>query len=234
MTDLLWLETGQDVLDVLTRYREGYHEEALRRGGGDSEMGVDGAEAAPSIHDIEESATLERLPPVDAHTRCLVRERVIPASQTAADYADATFHEGTLALQWVEDTTPETATPETPTPVAGTLVEAEPASLTWSFRCADPPATKRLTLHEDGTLEHEWRWEPHAFPEGARFAPELSLGAEVAVDTESDVERWRYPIVTTSKCPDGFEDIEQGVSITPLWPIAIGAARMTIRPRAST
>jgi len=214
VTDLLWLDSRTDVVDVLTRYREAYHDEALRRGGD-----IDHPEgAAPSIHDIEESATLDALPPEDAHTRHLVRERILPADQTLEAYAQADFVAGVTTLAW--------NTGDAPAVGAG----ARGARLTWSFRSAPVASTtKRITVHEDGSLDHEWSWDADTFPSDAFFSPEVSLGADVDLSFEAEAEVWRYPIITTSKCPDGFEEIEQGTSITPRWPAAAGRARMTIR-----
>ena len=91
-----------------------------------------------------------------------------------------------------------------------------------------PRVEKSLTIREDGAVTIEWRWNPEAFPTGSLFAPELSLGADVPVVFEPEPEVWRWPIVTVSKCPDGFEEIEQGVSLTPRWPIGAGRARAVI------
>jgi hypothetical protein len=82
-----------------------------------------------------------------------------------------------------------------------------------------------LTLSEDGAVRITWAWEPHTFPAASFFAPELSFGAAVSLEfTPEPEEVWRYPIITVSKCPDGFEEIEQGVSVTPRWPVSLGAA----------
>ncbi len=32
--------------------------------------------------------------------------------------------------------------------------------------------------------------------------------------------------------PDGFEEIEQGWSVTPRWPVEVGEARLELRPKA--
>ena len=105
-----------------------------------------------------------------------------------------------------------------------------------------PRVTRALTIHEDGAVEAAWSWSPDDFAPDSLFAPELSVGApvavtaaeeagaEVVVELDPPVEIWRYPIVTTSKCPDGFEEIEQGTSITPRWPASEGRARLLLRP----
>jgi alpha-amylase len=216
VTDLLWLEGRVDVLDVLTRYREEYHLDALRRDAlaGSSAEG----DAAPSIHDIEEAATLDRLPPEDGATRVLVRERVLAADQGFEGYAEAEFEP-----VWCDGDF--------------TIVEgpAEAGSgsegMTWVFRTSTAPIVeKTLSLREDGTLTYEWRWTASDFRPDGRFAPEISLGADAELRLFPEVDVWRYPIVTTSKCPDGFEEIEQGTSITPLWPLDMERARVELRP----
>jgi len=231
VTDLIHLGDGTDVLDVLTRYREAYHEEALRRGpGGGGELGNEGAadreagegrdhgedhgDAAPSIHDIEEAATLHRLPPEDAEVRVLVRERVLPASLELHPYAEGAFEPVWAADSFVAEVMEE---------------EALARGFLRTFRTTrGPEVEKRLEIRADGTVIHGWRWNPADFPDDAWFAPEVSLGADVGLATEPEAEAWRYLIVTTSKCPDGFEQIEQGTSVTPRWPAALGEARLVL------
>lgn len=215
VSDLLWLEAGVDVLDVLTRYREQYHEEALRRGPAE-----DAGERsdAPSIHEIEETATLDRLPPVDRETRVLVRDRVLGVDVDLDAYAA-----GDAPALWTGESY-RGGDPD----AAG---EEGGERLRWTFRTVSGPEVMRtLDVHSDGTVEYGWSWRPEDFPADARFCPEVSLGTPVHLVAEPDVELWRWPIVTTSKCPDGFEEIEQGTSVTPLWPIELGRARLVLRP----
>jgi 4-alpha-glucanotransferase len=224
VTDLLWLERGIDVLDVLTRRREAYHEEAIGRatgeGGGPSDSTVGGGdEAVPSIHEVEEEATLDRLPPVDKEPRALVRDRVLdPELELVA------YQEGAFEPLWAAGR----AHAEDP---VSSRDDAGLSWLTWRFTLpAGPRVEKVLALREDGALTLEWSWDPQAFPEGSWFAPELSLGAPVAVELSPEPEVWRYPIVTVSRCPEGFEEIEQGSSLTPRWPVSLGRARAILTP----
>jgi alpha-amylase len=223
ITDLLWLERGVDVLDVLTRRGEAYHDEAVERSrareraAAERHAGWSAGDATPSIHDIEEASTLARLPPVDECTRTLVRDRVLHADATLEAYRLAEI-EPIWAAGDVEADGPKSS-----------LDEDGRAALIWRFTtAAEPRVEKSLTVREDGAVTIEWRWDPAAFPTGSLFAPELSLGADVPVVFEPEPEVWRWPIVTVSKCPDGFEEIEQGVSLTPRWPIAAGRARAVI------
>ncbi len=224
VSELVWLDGEVDVLDVLTRYREEYHDAAhlrwtdreAERGKGSSH--AEGAQPthadASSIHDIEEAAVLELLPPVDEATRVLVRDRVIASDTNRADY-----EAGAYEAIWTGDT----------------YRADEPVGRSSAFRLtartADAPRVERtLSIGEDGAICYQWRWRPEDFPEGALFAPEISLGAEVAVSWSPPTPVWHWPIVTTSKCPEGFEEIEQGLSITPLWPISEGHARVEVTP----
>lgn len=228
VTDLLWLERGVDVLDVLTRRIEPYHEVAVTRGTpGRPEEGPTGGseqpDATPSIHEIEEGAILDRFPPADLDVRTLVRDRVLGPSVDLEAYREAAF-----APRWAPGRAQATA-PEPGHSEGG-------RTLMWTFRPADvgaPGFEKRLTVREDGSVFISWTWEPGDFEPHDRFAPELSFGAPVDLKIQPDTEVWRYPIVTLSKCPEGFEEIEQGESVTALWPIATGAARVVITPPRS-
>lgn len=219
VTDLLWLDRRVDVVDVLTRRREDYHEEAVRRR---SEMTADGPDVggdanAPSIHEIEEASTLERLPPVDPDVRVLGRDRVLAPDLAFESYADGDFEPS-----WVP---PESWASGAEDPALGEDF-AGAATLTWSFE--RPPVRKTVELRDDGRVHFEWTWDPAAFEDGSYFAPEFSLGTPVPMSFDPEPELWRFSIVTTSKCPDGFEEIEQGESVTPRWPISLGAASVTI------
>lgn len=223
ITDLLWLERRVDVLDVLTRRREAYHEEAveraraLERAASERGEGSSDEKATPSIHDIEGASTLARLPPVDARTRTLVCDRVLGADATLAAY-----RLGEVEPLWVAGGA-RSEGPERGVDDRGL------ASLTWRFEApAGPRVSKSLTVRADGAVTIEWQWDAEAFPRSSLFAPELSLGADVQVVFDPEPEVWRWPIVTVSKCPDGFEEIEQGVSLTPRWPIAAGRARAVV------
>ena len=228
--ELVWLDPAADVTNYLTRRLGAYHEEALARGvesaaGGAPSEGTE-ADSTVSIHEIEDGAILECLPPVDPEVRVLVRERGLGPYVTLDDYRDGTF-----AALW---SSPDVAPPP---PSAG---EADAAgvsdALVWRFRATGPGGvggiTKSIAIADD-RVEIEWHWAGDTFPPDAWFCPEFSLGCEVdlTVDPEPS-ESWTFPIVTVSKCPDGFEEIEQGRSVTPRWPAKLGHARVVIRPLA--
>lgn len=240
ITDLLWLEAGVDVVDVLTRRREAYHVEAVRRregspdglddpprgdspgdpsdvdaSGSDGERPAHGA-ATPSIHEIEAGSTLQRLPAVDPDVRTLVRDRVL-----GADVDFDAYRTGEFVPAWAPSVARGTD-PERSVDGQGR------ATLAWRFVTDEPRVEKTISIREDGRVSIAWSWAPESFPADAVFAPELSLGAPVRLSFEADPETWRYPIVTVSKCPDGFEEIEQGESVTPRWPVGSGRAALVI------
>ncbi len=213
ITELVHFGTAPDLTDVLTRRREAYHEEAVSR----SREGGDGVaqavpDSAPSIHDTEAMATLTRLPAADPEPRTLVVDRVL-----GGDLDLGTYREG--------DATPVWSWP----PARSSGPEMEGGTLTWSFEAHEGPRVRKtIRVDADGGVEIAWRWDPGAFPADAWFAPELSLGRPAPVELTPPTETWTYPIVTISKCPDGFEPIEQGVSVTPRWPARLGRASLTL------
>lgn len=231
ISDLIWLEHTVDIVDVLTRRREGYHEEALARDSGPAEEA-----GAPSIHAIEEAAVLDRLPPADRDVRTLVRDRVLASATTLEEYQDAEY-EPVWEAGDARATEPGLQ-PANPS-------NGHRASVRWNFDAAGGTTVdKSITLYADGELEITWSWDPDGFAVrgavagssaasdhgDAVFAPEISLAADVTPVFEGDPAVWRYPIITVSKCPDGFEEITQGVSLTPRWPLSRGSAAVRIRP----
>ncbi len=239
LTDLLWLEGGVDVVDVLTRRREGYHDEAVQRRAelkardGDSEPSGEDPANAPSIHEIEEAATLDSLPPVDADVRVLGIARVL-----APDVDFDAYARGEYTPMWTSvgphgsrgGVGPALengdAAPGHADPVSGQ--DDGRATLTWLFPSGRVDTS--VEVRDDGRVRFTWTWEADAFEEGAHFAPEFSLGTAVDMSFDPEPDVWRHRIVTTSKCPDGFEEIDQGESVTPRWPVSAGTASVTLGP----
>lgn len=217
VSELQWLRTGDDLTNTLTRRREAYHAEAVERW---IEQSGEGAGAgSASIHEIEAAAMLDRLPTADRDVRTLVRDRVLPAGLTLEGYREAEYEP-----MW-EAGSVDPVDPRACTDSRGVR------ALEWHFRTAPAPVVhKTVRISEDGALELEWTWPVDAWPSDAVFAPELSLGADYAPDLAGDPEVWTYPIVTVSKCPDGFEEIDQGRSITPRWPVGAGTANIRLAP----
>jgi len=225
---------GLDVVDVLTRRREAYH----REGPADTADGEtaddrppasapDGtrpedadADGMPSIHAIEEALSFRDLPPFDLEDRALLVDRVLSAEVDAGSYERADYD---ALTSWAE------------APMDLSIAEADEARVTLSLR-ADAPSSldKEISFGADGRVRVAYRWDPAAFPEGAHFAPELSVAveAEEGLSLEFDPPPealWRYEIRTVSKSESGSEESVQGVAITPLWPAATGEARLSFR-----
>ncbi len=217
VTELIWLDPETDVTNVLTRRHEAYYDEAVARGAEPDEGAQAGEDGSESIHEIEDAATLDALPPIDLEPRSLAMERVLGADLTLSRYGAAEYEP-----LWC----PGDAEVSDPT-------ESPAGMLTWESRSGEGPAVTRWIRLTDQALEIEWRWDPRAFPADAVFAPELSLGCPVELTLEPPTDVWRYPIVTVSKCPTGFEEITQGDSVTPRWPVGTGGARVIIGPLAS-
>ena len=73
--------------DVLTRRREPYHlPPAGQPAHGEATNATDGT---PSIHDLEQAARLQRLPPIDPRDRALFVDRVLASDVTLDAYANA-------------------------------------------------------------------------------------------------------------------------------------------------
>ena len=210
-------ERGLNYADVLTRRRESYHLPAADRPGHAESQATDGT---PSIHDIEATARLQRLPPVDHVDRALFVDRVLAADVTLDPYTSGAFE--SIAC-W-----------------AGTAFHA---SLERSAQAAEvvlhPGASpaglleKRIRLDQAGELTVRYRWDPKAFPPDAFFCPEISVSPEVDLDLTPAAEVWKFAIATVSRSERGFEETVQGYSYTPRWPIRAGEARLTVRVRPS-
>jgi len=230
VTELTRFAEGRNLADVLTRRWESYHrggsdapESGSQDGeGGEGASGSHGAGAGhdgpedgmPSIHALEEALSFGERAVYDAEVRVLVTERVLHGDTGAAAYREADYDPVRV---WRE-----------PAEEYAWDVRDEQALLALRFS-GRGALRKDVTFLEDGTLEITWAWDPGAFPEGAWFAPELSLAHEppLAWDPEP-AEVWRYEIRTMSKSERGPESSVQGGSVTPLWPCAGGRAALRI------
>jgi alpha-amylase len=200
-------DTLVNLADVLTRRRESYHEppKGHEHGSGDSE----GADGAPSIHDIEKAAQLKVLPPIDAAPRAILVDRVLHAGLSFDDYVKAKY---TPVRSWA--TTPLTA-----------RISVEPDSVTLALEGED--LTKRLTFDSRGCVDVAYMWNAGAFGDGV-FAPELSLARDISLRLRPETEAWRFAITTTARSERGFEETEQGISITPRWAAHLGHGELEI------
>ncbi len=199
-----------NLVDVLTRRRESYHRTATRAP--TAAHVEDGA--MPSIHEIEAGLSIEALPPVDLDLRALFVDRVVAAELDAASYEAAAY---VPLHSWASE--------RFEVELASSGESVTISMLSTGTRRLE----KTLVLGEDGSVEADYRWDPAAFPDDARFAPELSTSADpgISFDPEPD-DVWRHDVVTLSKRESGFEESVQGASITPLWPCSLGRARVRI------
>ncbi|HEV8263592.1 MAG TPA: alpha-amylase/4-alpha-glucanotransferase domain-containing protein, partial [Gemmatimonadales bacterium] len=200
-------ESGVNYADVLTRRREVYHTQS--REPGDAPADADGT---PSIHHIERSSRLERLPPVDPADRALFVDRVLPGHVTLDGYRGGDFD---TVASWAR------------APFQASL-EASPLVVQVVLRAGS--FEKRVRFSPSGDLTVSYRWDPAAFPSDAFFCPEISVSREVQLDIAPAADVWSFPCATVSRSERGFEETVQGHSYTPRWPARSGEARVTLHP----
>jgi len=186
---------------VLTRRREAYHLEAVARGEATEPAGGEGAEGAPSIHQIEEQSRLDALPPVDQVGRALAVDRVLAAGTMMADLVAGREQ---VIRQWHGEP------PGVATAAANGVVVV---TLTW------PDLTKVIRVAEDGGLRVEWRWDPAAHD--GWFCSEWSCFAPLPLESDA-VERWDYPVETVARSERGLDRTVQGEAVVLRWPAAAG------------
>lgn len=204
----------RNLVDVLTRRREAYHFAAVEASDGAGTTG--GGEGTATIHDIERTLRLDRLPPVDLDERALGVDRLLPSG---AGVGDARSGRLEPLRSWAGEAFTVEAICAGPDGVEIGLVHT-PSGL-----------AKELRFAPDGTLQIEWRWDPAAFasPEAALFASELSLAWEVPLAFDPrPAAVWRYEIRTVSKSERALERTRQGWCVTPLWRATGGRASLRI------
>lgn len=207
---------GRNLADTLTRRREAYHRNTPVTviHPTDDQIGM------PSIHALEDGLRFEQLPPADREERGIGVARVLPGSVTVEAYQEGDYDE---LRSWAR------------APMELAVVRDE-RGLVLHLAAGGAGALRiDVCLDEHGTLTLMYQWDPSAFPEQARFAPEFSLNGDVDLtfDPEPDTV-WRYDICTVSKSEKGAETSVQGVSVTPLWPVELGEARVVLlSPRSS-
>ena len=188
--------------DMLTRRREPYHEPQVHPGSGPEET------EAVSIHNIDRR--LESLPPVDRETRAIFQERIWGAGTTVELLESGT---STPLHSWATEPASVTAREE-----SGALV----------FKLELPRLTKTIRVHANGTIEVTLAWQQdRAWPADAWLTTELSLGHPLSIDAPRATE-WRYAIETEAQSESGLDRPRQGESVTLAWPLAAGAARVTL------
>jgi len=181
------------------------------------------ADGTPSIHELEQMARLQQLPPIDHVDRALFVDRVLAPDVTLDAYAGGAFasivcwsrHTFEASLEHSPDAVEVVLRPGAAPPGGGLL-------------------EKHIRLHKGGELSVRYRWDPAAFPLDAFFCPEVSLAREVDLQLAPAGEVWQFPIATVSRSERGFEETVQGYSYTPRWPVRAGEARLIVRVRPPT
>jgi alpha-amylase/alpha-mannosidase (GH57 family) len=196
-----------NLADVLMRRRESYHEPPKQQ----EPHGSEKAGGTASIHDIERAARLKELPPADAEPRAILVERLLARDVTATSYASARYQP---LRSWAAVAMHPTVTQ---------------AGDTLTVLLHGDGLEKKIVFDSAGGVEVSYSWDRSSLPEGAVFAPELSLSRSVPVQPLPDAEIWRSDITTVARSERGFEETVQGVSITPRWPAHLGAARIILK-----
>ena len=202
-----------NLADVLTRRRESYQEIPKQTHG--TSHGDKKSDGTPSIHDIEKGARLTELPPVDAEPRAILVDRILGADVTPAQYARGAY---TALRSWAA------------APLRAAVTVAADAI---TVVLQGDRLEKRLKFDRTGCLEAGYTWDASDLPANAFFAPELSLARSVALRLSPDVDIWRSPITTVARSEKGFEETTQGVSLTPVWPVQLGASSLELGGSAS-
>jgi hypothetical protein len=149
--------------------------------------------------------------PSDADDRALFVDRVLPAELTHDAYAAGRY---TPLKSWARTSLRQ-------------HIEAHPEAV--EVVLEGEGLEKRIRVAADGALTVSYRWDAAGLPADARFAPEISLAGALDLVVEPAVEVWRFPIETVAKSERGLERTAQGESLTPLWPVSAGGARVDLR-----
>lgn len=215
LVELTDLRSGVNLANVLTRRRESYH----RITAGSAHRPHAAEEGAmPSIHEIEEGLAVDELPPVDLDVRALLIDRVLADTLDLETYQRVDY---TPLHTWSRDAFHAAASiARAPDGDVATVQLASYGVIALE---------KTLTFEDGGDLTVTYRWDPAGLPARAWFAPELSLEHDPGVTfAPAPAAVWRHDIATMSKNESGLEQTVQGVSVTPLWPTALGSARLVI------
>jgi hypothetical protein len=170
---------------------------------------------AASIHDIEEGVRLDEMPPLDAETRALFLERIIPSRVTQEQYAAGKYWP---VRSWTQVQ-------------CGFTIERQHDSIAvvCSFH-AQPGLEKRVEFTADGAISVSFKWDPSDGHPDDLFTTELSLFAPLEVRADPAAEQWSFPIETVAKSERGLDRTRQGDSITLRWPLSLGEARLQMAP----
>jgi alpha-amylase len=197
---------GRNLLDVLTRRWEAYHEEALH-GRADHHSTEGGA---PSIHDLEHALRLEQRPAVDLDDRAMLQERVLGGDVTRDAWASASYQP---SVSW------------TRIPFGFDVKQTgEQASVVFHSPDDTPSLAKEIQVSAVGVIGATYRWEISG---GGWFTAELTLSGEIAMEHDAE-EVWTAPVETVSKSERGMELTRQGDAVLLRWPLSRGAGSVRL------
>lgn len=89
---------------------------------------------------------------------------------------------------------------------------------------------KRVEFAADGAIGVSFRWDASGGNPEDFFTSELSLFAPLEIRSDPPAEQWSFPIETVAKSERGLDRTRQGESITLLWPLTLGGARLQMAP----
>jgi Domain of unknown function (DUF1926) len=91
---------------------------------------------------------------------------------------------------------------------------------------------KRYRFGVDGDFSVAYRWDPSFADAEDFFGTEISLFAQLELQSQSEAEVWAFPIETVAKSERGFDRTVQGESVTLRWKVSLGAAQVDVRSLA--
>ncbi len=199
--------------NTLTRRREAYHEVYPSR---EPRVSHHDEAGAPSIHALDDLMRHNELPPIDADPRALVRERLLGPEVNEGMYARSDYDP-----IWS---------------VSGTRLDMsvakEASGVGVTFRSVEGGITvfeKCYHFISGGQLVAEFRWNAAALGGRGIFAPEVSYSGPMEITCSPAAPVWSSDIVTVAKSEKEIETTVQGRTVTPLWPVTVGEARIEIR-----
>ena len=206
----LWLDLDQheNLLNVVARHREAYHEPLGTIAGEPAHAAHHADGGAPSIHDLETQLT--RVPPVDSGSRGLFVDRIIAGETSREDFVDGQY---VPVRSWAGQQL-----------ISTSQVADDRASI--ALTCHD--LSKTITVRDSpASIACDWTWDAAEHPPGSWFTTELSFSAGISIDAPG-AERWDYDIETVAKSEKGFDRATQGAAVVLRWPVSAGAAQVTI------
>ena len=208
--DLTLFATLANHAAALTRRREAYHDPA-------GHWPDDGPAEPGPADQVAHGGRGEGHLPLDRDDRALFVDRVLPADLSFERYASGDY--APLA-SWARAR-------------MRFRVAAGPGEVVVALEPEAGPAgfAKEVAVAADGTVRVRYRLALEGLDAGARFAPELSFSAPLAMRLEPAVDPWRFTIETVAKSERGLERTAQGTSLTPLWPAGLGECGIVLEPR---